>query len=178
MIEFLKEIDATGFWSSIITYNTMNILLVLIFLLSVNRGIESEKYPRIFKIIKKYDNVIIAPALTYLVVIFTSNVLHEFTAMMIYKNYSSPIHFTIISLITSIFLFLLRREHRILYGILEILVGVAAQSPAWPRATTDSELVQHGLVLAGGIYIVIRGLSNIEDGWKERGAKKGSRANR
>ena len=64
-------------------------------------------------------------------------------------------------------LFPFRLRYRCLYGVSEACVGLAvAANHAWPGAGIGAEF--YLTVLTAGVYLVVRGLDNIHQGWKAK----------
>ena len=61
-------------------------------------------------------------------------------------------------------LYQIRIRARVLYGVTEVFVGIAAVTS--PVANDPQANLAHLLGIAGGVYIVIRGFDNIENGVK------------
>ncbi len=61
-------------------------------------------------------------------------------------------------------LFALRCWQRALYGLLEVIVGVLAVGNASPSAGRDPTNLTAALAVIAGVYIIIRGLDNIDQG--------------
>ena len=88
---------------------------------------------------------------------------------------STPAH-VIAGLVIAGILYIFRKYHRILYGICEVLVGIAALVQTYPLvqqtcgtfARSCRAFPWYVIPLATliAIYILIRGFDNIEQGWK------------
>ena len=64
----------------------------------------------------------------------------------------------------AVFLYALRNARRITYGYCEVVVGVVGLWAALSRLDADRMAV--GLGIAAGVYVIVRGMVNIEDGKK------------
>lgn len=69
--------------------------------------------------------------------------------------------FILFAIIVGLFLYLLRRDHPLRYGLIEVLVSLAAM---WIVISGDVGHVTRGLTLLGSVYVFIRGAHNIEKG--------------
>jgi hypothetical protein len=100
-------------------------------------------------------------------------------AMAVYGAfYGSPFIYFISGVVIAAILFWLRKRHRIVYGVAEVIAGLftLSQSSRIGRGAFSSgfneafEPYQWQLVLIatlGAIYIIIRGLDNIDEGWHQ-----------
>jgi hypothetical protein len=91
--------------------------------------------------------------------------------------YGSRSSHVVAGLILAYLLYLLRKHHRILYGAAELVVGIGALINTYPLARqtcgTFAEscepfpwyVIPLGTIIS--VYILIRGLDNIEQGWKQ-----------
>jgi energy-converting hydrogenase Eha subunit A len=79
---------------------------------------------------------------------------------------------TVASLLFGILLYVLRRRVRIAYAAAEMVVGVAACWAAFADAKPDQ--IAGPLVLAGGLYVIVRGCDNAIEGWRGREARRAS----
>lgn len=59
----------------------------------------------------------------------------------------------------------LRRRQRVGYGLAEVLFGVAAA--LWIATTRSQDLMTTTLTAGAAIYVIVRGLDNIETGLKQ-----------
>jgi len=95
--------------------------------------------------------------------------------------YGSAISFWVSGAVIAIILFLLRERNRLVYGLLEVVAGLfilwrassighgafsAGFSPEFQSYQWQIILVS----ALGAIYIIVRGLDNIKQGWQQRGA--------
>ncbi len=79
--------------------------------------------------------------------------------------------FALIALPAAWILFVLRVFQRAIYGFVEIVIGIITVMNTYTEAVTTNVNVMADtkilLTLAAGIYIVIRGLDNIDQGFKQ-----------
>jgi hypothetical protein len=101
-------------------------------------------------------------AVVYAVLLYNSiiyGILYYFRDFLVSVT-SSP-YFVILAFATALLFYRLRGRYPLFYGIPEISVATAA---IWLTINTENALSLKGLALLGGIYIIVRGLDNMERG--------------
>jgi hypothetical protein len=98
-----------------------------------------------------------------------------FVAAGWFALYGSTLAHVIAGLVIAVILYTFRKYHRILYGICEVIVGIAALVQTYPLvqqtcgtfAESCRPFPWYVIPLATliAVYILIRGFDNIEQGW-------------
>ena len=110
----------------------------------------------------KVGTVLHIIAVGYSVLLYNSiiyGILYYFRDVLVSVT-SSP-YFVIFAFATALWFYRLRGRHPLFYGITEISVATAA---IWLTINTENALSLKGLALLGGIYIIVRGLDNMDRG--------------
>jgi chromate transport protein ChrA len=90
---------------------------------------------------------------------------------------SSTLLRVVAGLILAAMLFYLRKTHKMVYGAIEVIAGMAALAAPVTRQTCGTfaescQPIPTYVLLVGtlaGIYILIRGFDNFEQGWRQHG---------
>jgi hypothetical protein len=93
--------------------------------------------------------------------------------------YGSPSLYFASGIVAALALFWMRKRYRIFYGVIEVMVGLATLQQAARIGkggfssdfSADFQTFQWKLALLAtlaAVYIVVRGLDNIEQGWRNR----------
>lgn len=81
----------------------------------------------------------------------------------------SPAYAVTVTGLLGIMFFVFRLRYRCVYGLSEAIVGLmVARNLVSASARTESEVALYFAMLTAGVYLVVRGLDNVHQGWKAR----------
>lgn len=104
---------------------------------------------------------------SYVITLISNNASHFLTILYKYNHVTMIIFFT---LFFGIFLYIFKIKFRLIYGVTELVVGLIVSAIRTIQEPMDQFLIDykfHLAILTAGIYLVVRGIDNIYEGYKE-----------
>jgi hypothetical protein len=159
-ISYINELFSAWFGPSLVLRVVVVIVLASACLaIAVVFILLAEFYARLTKLF------FVLAALFFLIYFALSMLLIYFVATAIATvNFASKEqqNYILVAVSVAYWLFVLRNKQRAIYGFFEVAVGVAA---VWSSTLTiSSPNLSNAIAVLGGVYIIIRGLDNIDQG--------------